>query len=103
MYRFTYELEIYVHHEYLQQGVGSCLFDQLLTMVNPGYLTKGGYDWVRRGEYLEHGCERVVKMVNFSYPHEKTADVEWLGQLLREFGFRRAGHLKGVGFKFGKR
>lgn len=106
MYRFTFEMEIFVHHEHLHQGIGKCLMDRMMTLVNPGYMSKGGYDWVPRTEYLKHGCSRVVKVVNFSFPHANDAvekeKLEYVSTFMKMFGFRKAGHLYGIGYKLNK-
>jgi hypothetical protein len=105
MYRFTFELEIFVSQNYLCQGVGKCLMDQMLSLVHPGYIGKGGYEWLCRGDYLKNGCGRVVKVLTVSYPHinesdpAKTGDLQRMTTFLKMFGFRKAGHLHGVGYK----
>jgi GNAT superfamily N-acetyltransferase len=106
MYRFTFELEMYVHKDYLNQGIGQCLLDRILDMVDPGYTLRGGYEWINRSQYLKNGCSRLVKSVNFAFPHESgkagDAEVFWLSRWFKSFGFRKAGHLKALAFKYGK-
>jgi hypothetical protein len=100
---------MYVHHEYLHSGVGKCMMDQILSIVHPGYISKGGYEWRPQGDYLRHGCSRVVKVINFALPHaagngpqDDQEKVEWVTTFLKAFGFRKAGHFYGVGYKYGK-
>jgi L-amino acid N-acyltransferase YncA len=45
MWRYTGELEIFVHDEYRGRGVGSCLLDKMIQLLDPAYKAKGGYDW----------------------------------------------------------
>ena len=75
-YRFTAEDSIYVHHEYARRGIGSALLAAL----------------VERCEAL--GCRQMIAVISDtdggSIP------------LHTRFGFRPAGELKSVGFKFGR-
>ena len=102
MYRFTMEMELFVHPEYTRKGIARCLLDRLLSTVSTGYCPKGGYEWVNTGEYLKNDAERVVKTVNLSIPHDSKDDMEWTTKLLREFKFIKAGHVKQVGAKLDK-
>lgn len=104
MYRFTYELELFVHSEYLRRGVGKCLLDRLLYLVDTGYKVHGGPDWFFRNEYLQYGATRMIKTINCSIPHENGDDteMEWLTPLFKFFGFRKSGHLHNMGVKNGK-
>ncbi|KAF2442689.1 hypothetical protein P171DRAFT_486674 [Karstenula rhodostoma CBS 690.94] len=102
MCRFTFELECYVHPDFVRQNIAKCLFDRLLEMVNTGYLVKGGYSWVNQGEYLKTGLSRVVKVINCHVYHEEGDDVVWVTEFMRKFKFRKAGHFFKMGYKFGK-
>lgn len=102
MYRFTFELECYVHPDFLRQNIAKCLLDRLLEMVNTSYPAKGGYEWINHGEYLKHGCRRVVKIVNCNVPHDADDDMAWMTTFLKKFNFRKAGHMHKMGYKYGK-
>ncbi|KAF1995701.1 hypothetical protein P154DRAFT_444841 [Amniculicola lignicola CBS 123094] len=108
MWRFAFELELYVHHEYHRKGVASCLLDRLIDMVSTGYQCRGGYEWRTPSNYLRFGSQRVVKVVNFNYPHENRGrdpqdeDLTGVTKLLEQFNFRRVGHLKNMGAKYSK-
>ncbi|KAL5407787.1 hypothetical protein PMIN04_011622 [Paraphaeosphaeria minitans] len=102
MCRYTFELECYVHPEFTRQNIAKCLFDSLLSMVNPGYPVKGGYHWVNRGEYLKRGPARVVKVINCHVYHETSDKAAWVTDFMRKFRFRKAGHLFKMGHKYGK-
>lgn len=103
MYRFTFELELYVHPAYTRKGIAKCLLDRLLEMVNTGYPARSGYKWLNRGEYLKHGSSRVVKTINMSVPVEQgSEDMKWLKPFLKKFQFREAGYLKTMGYKQNK-
>ena len=104
MYRFTFEMEMYVDPTYLRQGISKCMLDKLLDVVDTGYRARGGYDWICRGDYLKNGCRRVVKNINLTIPHEHGDDseIEWLTPFLKAFGFRKSGHIHMMGYKKGK-
>ncbi|OAG03823.1 uncharacterized protein CC84DRAFT_1260897 [Paraphaeosphaeria sporulosa] len=102
MCRYTFELECYVHPDFARQNIAKCLFDRLLSIVNPSYPVRGGYNWVNRGEYLKNGPARVVKVINCHVYHEAGDDVVWVTEFMRKFKFRKAGHLFKMGYKYGK-
>ncbi|KAJ8105875.1 hypothetical protein OPT61_g9916 [Boeremia exigua] len=102
MYRFTFELALYVHPGYIRQGVGRCLLDQMMDMVNTGYKKKGGFEWVHEVEYLKNGKSRTVKTIVVDYHYERGSDVAWLTSYLGDFGFTRAGRFAQIGHKIGK-
>jgi GNAT superfamily N-acetyltransferase len=104
LYRYTMEMEMYVHPEYLHQGVGKCLLDKMLELVDNGYRSRGGYEWFCNGAYLKSGATRIIKTVNLHFLHEhgSTSEVTWVAAFLRSFDFRKSGHLHNMGFKLGK-
>lgn len=102
MYRYTFELEIYVHPGYIRQGVGQCLLDRMMYMTNTGYNAKGGYDWVNDFEYLKNGKTRVVKTILTTLHYERGEDVEWATSYLGSFGFKKAGRFSQIGHKLDK-
>ena len=104
MYRYSFEMELYVHPEYLRKGVGKCLLDKMLDLVDNGYRARGGYEWACEGSYLRNGCTRVAKNVIITYPHEQglVTEVDWIAKFLKSFDFRKSGHLRSMGYKLGK-
>ncbi|KAF1965489.1 hypothetical protein BU23DRAFT_545965 [Bimuria novae-zelandiae CBS 107.79] len=102
LYRFTFELEFYVHPDFLRQNIAKCLLDRLLEMVNTSYPAKGGYEWINHGEYLKYGSRRVVKAVLCNVPYPDKEDTKWIGEFMRKFGFHERGDLLKVGHKLGK-
>lgn len=95
---------MYVNPDYLHQGIGKCMLDRMIDLCHPGYIAKGGYEWVVRDDYLRNGCTRLVRTINFNFYHEQTDDekVGWVAEFMKKFGFRKAGHLWQMGFKHGK-
>ena len=74
-YRYTVEHSIYVHKDYLRQGIGGCLMPALIR------------------ECAEAGFHQMIAVVD-------TANQPSLA-LHEAFGFQRSGVLREVGFKFG--
>ena len=76
-YRFTAEDSIYVHHEQARKGIGSALLGALIAE-----------------------CERIGsrQMIAVMSDGRSTGST----QLHERFGFRPAGELHSVGFKFGR-
>lgn len=102
MYRYTFELELYVHPGYTSKKVASCLLDRLLEMANTGYNACGGYEYRNESEYLKTGVGRVIKTIMLTAHMEHDNEDKRVMELLRRFKFFRAGHLPYIGYKFGK-
>ncbi|KAF2119877.1 hypothetical protein BDV96DRAFT_485917 [Lophiotrema nucula] len=108
MYRYTFEMEMYVHPECLGKGVGSCIMDKLLSMVATGYDQRGGYEWRPAENYLKFGSSRVTKVVNVTYPHEtyegkaRPDELQKFFRFMDRYGFKHNARLRKVGFKYGK-
>jgi phosphinothricin acetyltransferase len=75
-YRHTVENTVYIHHALLHQGIGSLLLQELID---------------RSGNL---GHRAIIALID----GDQAASVA----LHAKFGFDKAGHLKGVGFKFGR-
>ncbi|SMQ47563.1 unnamed protein product [Zymoseptoria tritici ST99CH_3D7] len=102
MYRFTAEMEVYVHNDYYMKGVGKCLLDKLMGLLDGHYLERGGYDAV--GENIDGtGQQRVVKNIVVHLSYDKPEKLEWVGKWLEGWlQFRKVGQLEGIGTKNGK-
>lgn len=75
-YRRTVENSIYIHHDYHRRGVGSLLLEDLIA----------------RSRQLGH------RVIIAGIDGEQVASMA----LHAKFGFEKVGHLKRVGFKFGR-
>jgi L-amino acid N-acyltransferase YncA len=75
-YRFTVENSVYVHHELHRHGIGSLLLEELVV----------------RARHLGH------RAIIAGIDGQQTASVA----LHNNFQFEKVGHLKEVGFKFGR-
>ena len=102
MCRFTFDLAVYVHPGYIRQGIGKCLLDRLMYIVNTGYTVRSGYEWVNEFEYLKHGMSRTIKTILVPLHYERGEDVEWATSYLGDFGFRKAGRFSQIGHKHNK-
>jgi len=76
-YRFTVEDSIYVHPDYMGQGIGAALLPELITACE------------------QRGMRQMIAAIGDS-------DNKGSLQLHRRFGFAEAGTVKNVGFKFGR-
>ena len=105
MYRFTAEIEVYVDNNYYMKGIGKCLLDKLIDLLDPEYIERGGYEIV--GDELEGiGPSRIIKNViaHLPYDKDKPERLEWVGRWLTNWiGFEKVGELPGIGSKDGKR
>ncbi|KAJ4376762.1 hypothetical protein N0V86_006879 [Didymella sp. IMI 355093] len=102
MYRFSFELEVYVHPGWIHKGIGRCLLDQMMYMSNTGYHRRGGYEYISESEYLKNGHSRTIKTILANVHYERGEDVEWATSYLGDFGFKRAGRFSQIGHKAGK-
>ncbi|KAI9760442.1 MAG: hypothetical protein M4579_001635 [Chaenotheca gracillima] len=105
-YRYTVELQIFTHHEYLRNGIGKTLMDRALHNLDVGHADREGY--IFRGDKQEEWCvggRRVISKIlcNIPYPTNKPTDVAWLKTwFCKEWGFEEMGVMKKVGVKLGK-
>lgn len=102
MYRFTAELEFYVHPEFRQKGVAKCLMDKLLNIADEGHLPRGGYDV--RDDELGLGSQRTLSKLIVNVPYnEQEGTKKWLGSWLESCGFEQKGDIDDIGHKLSKR
>lgn len=102
MFRYTFEMQLYVHPGFLEKNIAMCLLDKLLEMVNTGYNVRGGYDYVNEFEYLKTGPSRVVKTILLDVHHEHGKELGWQTKFLSAFKFVRCGRMPQVGYKHNK-
>jgi L-amino acid N-acyltransferase YncA len=102
IYRYTFNMKLYVHPGFVCQKIAQCLLDRVLEMCNTSYHARGGYEYQNDYEYLRNGPNRVIKtiMLNVHIEHgEKDTKAH---EYLKTFKFYRAGHIPEIGFKNGK-
>jgi L-amino acid N-acyltransferase YncA len=102
MYRYTYEMELYVHPGYVCQNIAKCLLDRLLEIANTSYNACGGYEYKNETQYLKTGLSRVIKTIVLSVNKEHGELPDKTEKYLRPFGFRCAGHIPHIGYKLDK-
>lgn len=104
IYRPTVKLEIFVNMEQYMNSVGSCLADQMMGLLDPSFLERGGYETV--GEELDGvGPARVVSnvMVRYLYEAQKPDKMKWVTTWMKNrFGFEKVADLQHVAHKFDK-
>ncbi|OCL09754.1 hypothetical protein AOQ84DRAFT_403705 [Glonium stellatum] len=101
MFRYTAELTILVDPECCHKGIGSCLMDKILNIMDTGYQARTGYEWiVKAGESTSIG-NRVVKTVLCQVPYDAGdgTEITWTTKFLQSFNFRKAGDIQFMGFK----
>jgi GNAT superfamily N-acetyltransferase len=104
MYRYTVELDIFVHPEYCHKGIGSCLMDKMLNLMDIDYQARAGYEWTVKASASGSVGSRVVKTVIYQVPYDAgdDTDILWTTKFLRRFGFKKAGDIQCMGFKCDK-
>lgn len=105
MYRFTCELQFWVHPQHLRHGIGKTLMDRMLPALDNGYCCRHGTDFVADNpiEY-EGGGLRTVARILISIPHDPTdaKDLTWQKKWLSQWDFEQVGNMPGIGRKFEK-
>jgi GNAT superfamily N-acetyltransferase len=102
MYRYTFELELYVDPAFVRQHIAKCLLDRLLELANTGYNACGGYEYRNDSEYLKSGPSRVIKTIMLTVQKVHGETDENTAKWLHQFKFSRAGHIPYMGYKLDK-
>ncbi|KAH8731648.1 hypothetical protein GQ44DRAFT_755720 [Phaeosphaeriaceae sp. PMI808] len=102
MYRYTFDMDLYVHPGYVCHKIAKCLLDKLLEMCNTGYNARGGYEYRNEYEYLKYGPTRVIKTIMLTVHIENGEKDTTTYEYLKPFGFSRGGHIRKIAYKFGK-
>lgn len=104
VWRFTATVEIYVGINTCAKGIGSCLLDKMMGLLDLTYVERRGYETV--GEELDGaGAARnlTTLLVQYLYDPRQPERMEWVSKWLqRKAGFEKAADLKGVAHKFDK-
>lgn len=109
-YRFTAQIKVYVSHEYPRVGIGRCLFDRMMAVVDLNYCQQGGVEWRGPPMELVREISRIyVEIPYFEDDAEEKEALEWKkGWLCGAHGrgsmrFEHYATQPGFGFKQGKR
>lgn len=105
-YRYTVELEIWVHYEHLRQGIGRTMLDRMLASLDPGYNLLDCVPLL--GNYTmskwTSGGHRIVKTIlcNLHHNKETEKDLQVRRKWLTNNNFQDVGTLPISGWKLGK-
>lgn len=104
--KYTAELELYVHQEWLHKKIGSCLLDKLLEVCDGGYIRRQGYFFHsdEPSKYYPGGSRDLMSLVfvfRFFYQREES-EFERVKNWLAEFDFEEKGLFDHVGMKKGR-
>ena len=105
-YRYTVELEIWVHYEHLRQGIGKTLLDRMIACMDPGYsilerapllANNGPTKWSGGGH-----CVKKTLLCNLHYNEATRAEMEAKKKWLLDNDFQELCTLPIIGWKWGK-
>ena len=108
MYRYTVEVDIFVHHESLRKGIGRVLLDKITSVLDGCYVSVGGYEWhpTREDEFkYTEGGQRIIEWIYVHVPHEagKKEKLDWTTNLLNKFGYKQKGYFDDIGRKLSQK
>ena len=105
-YHSTVELDLMVHQDFYQLGIGRTLMDRILGALSPDHhlLECAPFLYNKNLHLWVGGGSRQAKaiMVNVLFFNGKEDSVTWRQQWLSKYGFERTGTLPNFGFKQGK-
>ena len=106
MYRYTVEIECWVRPENLRQGIGRTLMDKLISVLDPDYMSVGGYLFKAKEEdelKYHHGGQRVIEWIYVNIPHDSSdkTKLNWNSKWLQRWDFKPKGYQEDIGRKLG--
>lgn len=106
MYRYTAEMELFVHPEYVRKGVGSALLDRMVFLLDLDHKISTSADWREKTvDLVNPGSIRYTKNITMSIPfvfEEDDERMRWIEAWLNSFGFHKKGEWDRVGLKLNK-
>ena len=105
-YRFTAQMQVYVSLGHPRVGIGRCLVDRMMAVLDINHAPRGGVEW--RGDQARNQREIKKVIIEVPYWDQVPADVEaleWKTQWLTgedgksHMRFEYSGTLKEIGFK----
>ncbi|KAA6412187.1 MAG: hypothetical protein FRX48_04339 [Lasallia pustulata] len=105
MFRFTCELQFWVHHQHLRLGIGKTLVDRMIPALDNGYCSRQGTDFVADNPLAyDGGGLRTITRILISIPYDANdaKDFIWQKKWLTQWGFEQVSNLPGIGRKLDK-
>ncbi|KAI9668628.1 MAG: hypothetical protein M1831_001067 [Alyxoria varia] len=105
MYRYTVELEVFIKSDCRRKGIGRCLLDKMLQILDIAHDPRGGYDFPNEDAKYCAGGNRTIGniIVNVPYASDDQGPLKWKKAWLEQFKFQKAGELTNVGRKLNKK
>ena len=105
MFRYAVSLEMYTAPSYIRKGVGRCLMDKIIKILDDGFFSQGGYKWRCNDNRHINGGVRTVGSILIHIPcdAEDKSSLEWRKKWLRRYGFSQVGELSDVGRKLNRK
>lgn len=106
MYKYSAEMEMHIHPDYLRQGIGSVLLDRMIFLLDPEHRIRiRGAEWREKDvSFVNPGAMRWTQNISCSVPYKLGAGgdrVKWMATWLKSFGFEKVGEWDKVGVKLG--
>lgn len=106
LYRYTCEIQFWVHQSFRHQGIGKTLVDRMLFALDPEYGVRAGTPFVcnENENQFKWGGRRIIKqiLIQIPYPADDDYDFKWQTKWLMGFDFWHVSTIPGIGYKFGK-
>ena len=106
--QFNAEIQVWVHQEYLRQGIGKNLFDRIVTALDRTWQTHCGTDFISPGKEIRwyfnggHKPRRKLIFNLFWEENAKDLDYKWKQQWLEKQGWYVGGFIFNGAVKFGR-
>ena len=113
--RFAAVVQVYVNWKHLKVGVGRCLLDRVMAMVNINHCPKKGVEWVGEMPLVQREIKKVLIEIPYwddseeeqaiftMVKNQKTGQMErvpgWKARWLESVQFEYECTLRGIGFK----
>jgi L-amino acid N-acyltransferase YncA len=104
VYSHTVELRVFVMKKKQGKGVGQALLQKLLSLVDPELPAGNAFRFVISDDHPGWAGQRMIAQILCCIPYRahNPSKVKWLTAWLGKNGFKEAGHLLEVAFKFNK-
>ncbi|KAI9892449.1 MAG: hypothetical protein M1814_001406 [Vezdaea aestivalis] len=101
-YQHSVILELFVHNEHVEVGVGKALLDRLLSLLDKDHKVSASHSWQKYDENNnEYTVARKVDQIIIKLPY-KTLDTDivvWLTYWFGKYGFNKVGTMLNVAMR----